>query len=145
MSSLLRGLLCLVVMGVAACARKGGEVLFVIPDKFQGVIKLSESPDGIRTETRAGVLKLPIPPSGRLILKDATALRTWNKWSASYQNGESIPVLLGAALNEPGYGFFSLGSWGQVDWFFVGTRDEWKQLRDSRSFLDDRHQSVLKP
>jgi hypothetical protein len=121
---------------ISACQPQGGEVLFVVPDKYQGVIKIWESPEGVKAETHSGVAKLVIPPNGRLALKNIEALRSWNKWRAAYQGGGQIPVLLGAKLDEPDFGFFSLGSWGQVDWFFVGTRDEWKHLRETRSFLD---------
>jgi hypothetical protein len=123
--------------GISACQHKGGEVLFVVPDKYQGVVKIWESPDGAKADAHSGVARLVIPPSGRLALKNIEALRSWNKWSAAYENGEKIPVLLGANLNEPDYGFFSLGSWGKADWFFIGTRDEWKRLRETRKFLDE--------
>jgi hypothetical protein len=128
--------LCCLMAGVSACRPEGGEVLFVVPDKYEGVIKIWESPEGVNTDARPALIKLTIPPNGRLAVKNMDALRSWSKWSAAYKNGEQIPVLLGAKLDEPDFGFFSLGSWGQADWFFVGTRDKWKHLRETRSFLD---------
>lgn len=117
-------------MSAMGCQSRPPTMEFVLPDGYRGKVFIYVDPvNGVRLDPYNGYIRIDIPTSGVLGIRDDAVLSRWHTVKARYVNGTVIPYEPNGVgrTNDP---LFIDGDAGTNDgvtvhWFYVGTRSDY--------------------
>ncbi len=120
--------------------RSGDPIVLVIHNGYRGPAKLIiDRKGGVDIPLKDGKHTYVIPASGILVIKDDSPFRHWHSMTASYANGQIIPIDYERRLPSDSVTLHSLGSGVRTQngkseeyiEYFVGTKAEMRKYADS--------------
>ena len=81
----------MVVIGVVGCSTDSPTLIFILPDGFKGLVRISEDKNnGLDLRVKNGEYTVEIPQSGNLVVRSFKPFNHWHKEKARYKSGETI-------------------------------------------------------
>lgn len=122
----------LCMVSFIGCEMRTPTIEFVLPDGYRGkVIMFVDPMNGVPLRPRDGFVRIVIPASGVLKVKDDAILAHWHTPKARYANGTPIPYEPNGngRPNEPMLidGNSGVEDGIAVHWFYVGTTSDYDQ------------------
>ena len=111
-------------------------VEFILPESYEGAFKLIEDKKaGAEIHPIGGELRIEVPESGIVRLKDLRVFREWHNPRARYAGGAFIPLGVGQSSDTKTLAFFSLwiNSSGEI-YYFVGTEKDFLKIQSGSPF-----------
>jgi hypothetical protein len=113
-------------MAMSGCAKQSPTVHFVLPDGYRGAFAIQKGQsDGIVLEQRNNVYVCRIPACGLLKVKAEKPFSDWHGLTASFDSGETIPIVWDKKNHPPNQVAVWLGdARNTTTYYFIGTKEE---------------------